>query len=118
MQQRAALIRTLAIEPTVLLLDEPFSALDYDIKLRAQLNLVRFVTENNPSVLLVTHDIEDAIALADKVIVLSAKPAIVKAEIQIDLGLSRRDPIAARTSPMFQRHFEEIFRHLKYLSPL
>jgi len=118
MQQRVALIRTLAIEPSILLLDEPFSAFDYDIKLRAQMNLVRYVEEKKPAVLLVTHDIEDAIALADKVIVLSAKPAVVKAEIQIDLDLAKRDPIAARTAPEFQRYFEEIWQHLKYLSPL
>jgi len=109
------LIRTLAIEPTVLLLDEPFSSLDYDIKLRAQMSLTRYVEQKRPAVLLVTHDIEDAIALADTVIVLSAKPATVKAEIRIDLGLSKRDPIAARTSPKFREYFEEIWQHLKYL---
>lgn len=116
MQQRAALIRTLAIEPTVLLLDEPFSSLDYDIKLRAQMSLARYVERKNPAVLVVTHDIEDAIALADTVIVLSAKPATVKTEINIDLGLPKRDPVAARTSPKFREYFEEIWGHLKYLS--
>jgi len=115
MQQRTALIRTLAIEPTVLLLDEPFSSLDYDIKLRAQITLASYVEQNRPAVLLVTHDIEDAIALADTVIVLSAKPATVKAEIRINLGLTKRDPIAARTSPKFREYFEEIWQHLKYL---
>jgi len=122
MQQRAALIRTLAIEPNVLLLDEPFSSLDYDIKLRVQLNVVRYVEDKQPAVLLVTHDIEDAIALADKVIVLTDKvivltdkPASVKAEIDINLGFPKRDPVAARTSPKFQEYFEIILQHLKYL---
>jgi NitT/TauT family transport system ATP-binding protein len=115
MQQRTALIRTLVVRPGILLLDEPFSSLDYDIKLRAQISLAQYVEEMQPSVLLVTHDIEDAIALADKVIVLSAKPAIVKAEIVIELGLEKRDPIAARTSPKFQQYFQEIWGHLKYL---
>ncbi len=115
MQQRTALIRTLAIEPTVLLLDEPFSSLDYDIKLRAQVNLARYVEQNKPAVLFVTHDIEDAIALADQVIVMSAKPAVVKALIPIDLGLPKRDPVAARTSPKFREYFESIWHHLKYL---
>jgi NitT/TauT family transport system ATP-binding protein len=116
MQQRTALIRTLAIEPTVLLLDEPFSSLDYDIKLRAQMSLTRYVEQKKPAVLIVTHDIEDAIALADTVIVLSAKPATVKAEIHINLGLPKRDPVAARTSPKFREYFEEIWQHLKYLT--
>jgi NitT/TauT family transport system ATP-binding protein len=115
MQQRASLIRTLAIEPEVLLLDEPFSSLDYDIKLRVQTNMTRYIDEKGPAVLLVTHDIEDAIALADRVIVMSAKPATMKAEIDINLGLSKRDPIAARTSPRFGEYFERIWQHLKYL---
>jgi NitT/TauT family transport system ATP-binding protein len=115
MQQRTAFIRTLAIEPCVLLLDEPFSSLDYDIKLRAQMNLARYVEQKKAAVLIVTHDIEDAIALADRVIIISAKPAVVKAEIQIDLGLSGRDPLAARTSPKFRDYFEAIWQHLKYL---
>jgi NitT/TauT family transport system ATP-binding protein len=115
MQQRTALIRTLAIQPDVLLLDEPFSSLDYDIKLRAQMSLTRYVEQKKPAVLLVTHDIEDAIAIADTVIVMSAKPAIVKAEIQINLGLPKRDPVAARTAPKFREYFEEIWQHLKYL---
>lgn len=115
MQQRAALIRTLAIEPEVLLLDEPFSSLDYDIKLRVQANVTRYLDEMGPAVLLVTHDIEDAIALADRVIVMSAKPAVVKAEIDISLGLAKRDPVAARTSPRFAEYFNQIWQHLKYL---
>lgn len=115
MQQRAALIRTLAIEPNILLLDEPFSSLDYDIKLRVQLNIARYVEMMKPAVLLVTHDIEDAIALADKVIVLTDKPATVKAEININHDFPKRDPIAARTSPRFREYFELIWQHLKYL---
>ncbi|MGI0014933.1 MAG: ABC transporter ATP-binding protein [Nitrososphaera sp.] len=115
MQQRAALIRTLVIEPNVLLLDEPLSSLDYDIKLRVQFNVVRYVEDKQPAVLLVTHDIEDAIALADKVIVLTDKPASVKAEIDINLGFPRRNPVAARTSPRFQQYFQAIWQHLKYL---
>ena len=115
MQQRVALIRTLAIEPSVLLLDEPFSSLDYDIKLRVQANMARYIDEKQPAVLLVTHDIEDAIALADRVIVMSAKPAFIKAEIQINLGLAKRDPVTARTSPEFGAYFERIWQHLKYL---
>lgn len=115
MRQRAALVRTLAVEPCILLLDEPFSSLDYDVKLRVQVNLARYVERLNATILLVTHDIEDAIAMADKVIVMSMKPGTIKAEIQIELGLKNRDPIAARTSPKFREYFESIWQHLKYL---
>ena len=118
MQQRTALIRTLAIEPDILLLDEPFSSLDYDIKLRVQLNMARYIERKKPAVLLVTHDIEDAIALADKVIVLTDKPATIKAEIDINLGFPKRDPVADRTSPKFRDYFERIWQHLKYLPSL
>jgi NitT/TauT family transport system ATP-binding protein len=117
MQQRCALIRTLAILPNVLLLDEPFSALDYDIKLRVQMALSRYVGETQPVVVLVTHDIEDAIALSDRVIILSAKPASVKAEIQVNLDLPKRDPIGARTAPKFPQYFKAIWEGLKYLPP-
>ncbi len=116
MQQRAALIRTLAVEPNVLLLDEPFSSLDYDIKLRVETTLVRHVVKGKTAVLLVTHDIEDAIALADTVIIMSTKPGTNKAELQIDLGLSNRDPVRARTSEKFRGYFELIWERLKYLS--
>jgi NitT/TauT family transport system ATP-binding protein len=115
MKQRAAFIRTLVPKPNVLLLDEPFSSLDYDIKLRVQMNLATYVEQERTAVVIVTHDIEDAIALADKVVVLSAKPTVVKAEIQIELGLSERDPVAARTAPKFQEYFKNIWQHLKYL---
>jgi NitT/TauT family transport system ATP-binding protein len=109
MQQRAALIRTLAIEPDVLLLDEPFSSLDYDIKLRVQLNVMRYVEDKQPAVLLVTHDIEDAIVLADKVIVLSDKPASVKAEIDINLGFPMIIRVEAPKPISVDEHFRRAF---------
>jgi NitT/TauT family transport system ATP-binding protein len=79
------------------------------------MNLAHYIDRNRPAVLLVTHDIEDAIALADTVIVMSEKPAIVKAKIQINLSLPKRDPVAARTSLKFREYFEAIWQHLKYL---
>ena len=84
MKQRVALIRTLLTEPSVLLLDEPFASLDFDVKLKIQKLLLNYHRKNGTAILLVTHDIEDAIALSDEVIVFSDKPAMIKAVIPIE----------------------------------
>jgi NitT/TauT family transport system ATP-binding protein len=115
MKQRVALIRTLLISPSVLLLDEPFSNLDFDIKLKVQSKLIDYQLKRQATILLVTHDIEDAIALSDKVVVLSDKPTTVKSEIAIDLGLERHNPVEARKSPKFREYFIKIWDQLKYL---
>lgn len=115
MKQRAALIRSLLFSPTMLLLDEPFSGLDFDIKLRVQKQLVEYQKKSDATMLLVTHDIEDAIALSDTVIVLSNKPSHIKLEIDIDLGIRARDPVEARKSTRFRDYFVKIWDELKYL---
>jgi NitT/TauT family transport system ATP-binding protein len=115
MKQRVALIRTLVTMPKNLLLDEPFSSLDFDVKLKIQRYLIDYLEKNGMTTLLVTHDIEDAIALSDKVIILSDKPARIKAIIPIDFGLVRRDPIGARKSPLFSEYFSHIWDEIKYL---
>lgn len=115
MKQRVALIRVLLTTPTVLLLDEPFSGLDFDVKLKIQRFLLNYHEKNGTTILLVTHDIEDAIALSDEVVVLSDKPATVKAIIPIDLGLGKHDPIEARKSPRFTEYFTRIWDEIKYL---
>lgn len=115
MKQRVALIRTLLPLPSVLLLDEPFSNLDFDIKLKVQRHLIDYHSHNLATTLLVTHDIEDAIALSDKVVVLSDKPAKVKAEVAIHLDTDCRDPVEARKSPKFREYFIQIWDELKYL---
>ena len=115
MKQRVALIRTLVLKPALLLLDEPFSNLDFDIKLKIQRYLIRFTHAAKATVLLVTHDIEDAIALADRIIVLSEKPTKVKADIPIDLGILKKDPVEARKSRKFREYFIQIWDELKYL---
>lgn len=115
MKQRVALIRTLLIQPSLLLLDEPFSSLDFDIKLKIQRVLLNYYREKKPTIVLVTHDIEDAIALADKVVMLSDKPTRIKKEIDIELNISTRDPVEARKSPQFRDYFIEIWNSLKYL---
>ena len=116
MRQRVALIRTLLVNPSLLLLDEPFSNLDFDIKLKIQRFLLNYQEQNGTTILLVTHDIEDAIGLSDRVIVLSDKPATIKAEIPIDLDIAMRDPVEARKSPKFREYFIQIWDELKYLN--
>ena len=86
MRQRVALIRTLAAEPEILLLDEPFSALDYQTRLEVCDDVQGIIKSEKKTALLVTHDISEAIALSDKVVVLSARPATVVAEHAIDFG--------------------------------
>lgn len=115
MKQRTALIRTLACKPDLLLLDEPFSNLDFDIKLKIQRNILAYSHQNDSTVVLVTHDIEDAIALSDNVIVLSDKPTQVKSNLSIDLSLDKKDPVEARKSAKFREYFILIWDELKYL---
>ncbi len=114
MKQRVALIRTLMINPNLLLLDEPFASLDFDIKLRIQRKLVEYHHQNNTSIILVTHDIEDAIALSNRVLILSGKPSHIKAEISINLDVTKQDPIKARKSRQFRDYFVEIWHELQY----
>jgi len=116
MKQRVALIRTLLTQPSILLLDEPFSNLDFDVKLKIQYSLIDYQQKRRATVCLVTHDIEDAIALSDQVIVLSSRPATVKAIIPIELGVCVRDPIEARKSPQFPGYFTQIWDQIKYLA--
>lgn len=114
MKQRAALIRTLLTEPDILLLDEPFSGLDFDIKLRIQKVILNYQKRTGCLIILVTHDIEDAIALSDEIIILTEKPTNIKKVIKIDGGLRKKDPIEARKSPQFSNYFKEIWNELKY----
>ena len=116
MKQRAALIRCLITEPEIILLDEPFSNLDFDIKLKIQKELLAYQKRTNATVVMVTHDIEDAIALSDEVIVLTGKPTTVKSSMVIDLGLTDKDPVLARKSEKFPTYFAKIWDELKYLN--
>ncbi len=101
MRQRVALARTLVNDPDVLLLDEPFASLDFQTKLLIEGDTVRLVREGGKSVLLVTHDIEEAVSIADRVLVLSGRPTAVKASYDVELDAPPGDMIAARDAPGF-----------------
>ncbi len=110
MRQRVALIRTLAAEPEILLLDEPFSALDYQTRLEVCDDVQGIIKSEKKSALLVTHDISEAIALSDKVVVLSARPARVVAEHEISFGDS--SPKKRRECGEFAATFEILRKEL------
>lgn len=105
MRQRAALIRTLATNPDLLLLDEPFSALDFQTRLEVCDDVYSIIKNENKTALLVTHDISEAIALADKVIVLTARPATLKA-VHYTYMNDIDTPLHRRQSPNFAPQFE------------
>jgi NitT/TauT family transport system ATP-binding protein len=112
MRQRAALIRTLAIDPEILLLDEAFSALDYQTRLVVSDEVKRIIFREGKTALLVTHDISEAISMAEKVIVLSGRPGTVKNIHAIKLTCSERTPLKCREAPEFRHYFNKIWREL------
>ena len=110
MRQRVALIRTLAAQPQTLLLDEPFSALDYQTRLAVCDDVHDIIKSEKKTALLVTHDISEAIALSDKVIVLSSRPATVVAEHEVTFG--EGSPKKRRENPQFAALFETLRKEL------
>jgi NitT/TauT family transport system ATP-binding protein len=98
MRQRAALARTLAVNPLVLLLDEPFSALDAQTKMILQQDLAQTLARERKTALFITHDLVESIALSDRVLVMSARPGSITAEIRVDVP-DRDQPIVRRSHP-------------------
>lgn len=112
MKQRAALIRTLALNPEILLLDEPFSALDYQTRLSVSKDIGNIIRENHITALLVTHNLSEAISLADKIIVMTKRPATVKRQVEISLTITDYSPLGYRSAKEFNGYFNEIWRDL------
>jgi NitT/TauT family transport system ATP-binding protein len=112
MRQRAALARTLAIDPEIILLDEPFSALDAQTKLLLQNSFAETIAESGKTTLLITHDLSEAVLMSDRILVLSERPGTVIAEIKVDLP-HRDHPLKRRTMPEVGDYAAQIFRHLK-----
>lgn len=112
MRQRVALARTFVNEPDVLLLDEPFASLDFQTKLLIENDTARLVREQHRSMLCITHDIEEAVSLSDRVIVLSKRPARIKTVYEIEIEGDRTDMMAARESRGFTDYVRSIWRDL------
>ena len=114
MKQRAALIRTLALEPQLLLLDEPFGALDYQTRLMVSADICRLIRAAGKTMIIITHDLSEAISLADRIIVLSGRPATVKKEVSVKLTLQEDTPLAARNAPEFQQYFNRLWEDMTH----
>jgi NitT/TauT family transport system ATP-binding protein len=112
MRQRAALIRTLALDPPLLLLDEPFSALDYQTRLSVSDDIGKIIKKEKKTALLVTHDISEAISMSDRILVLTKSPASVQSEHVIQLEMNSRTPMASRNAPEFKDYFNQIWKEL------
>lgn len=113
MRQRVALIRTLAIRPKVLLLDEAFSALDYQTRLMVTEDIYKILKNENITAIMVTHDISEAISMSDRVIVLSHRPATVKKIYNINFEMENRTPLNCREQPKFSKYFNLMWRELE-----
>ena len=112
MRQRAALIRTLAIKPKILLLDEAFSALDYQTRITVTNDIYNILKEENITTLMVTHDISEAISMADRVIVLTKRPGTINKIHKIDFEIENRTPLNTRESPKFSEYFNTLWKEL------
>jgi NitT/TauT family transport system ATP-binding protein len=112
MRQRAALIRTLVTNPRILLLDEAFSALDYQTRLAVSDDIYDIIKKENKTAIMVTHDIAESISMSDRVIVLTQRPGTVKSSHDISFNLSKRTPLNARKVPEFQIYFDAIWKEL------
>ena len=110
MRQRAALIRTLAAEPDVLLLDEPFSALDYQTRLNVCDDVYRIIKSEKKTAVLITHDISEAVSVADEAIVLSRRPATLVASYELPFG--DETPLKRRENRAFSEWFERLWKDL------
>ncbi|WP_409251736.1 ABC transporter ATP-binding protein [Bacillus sp. SCS-153A] len=115
MRQRAALVRTLAVEPKLLLLDEPFSALDYQTKLKLEDLVFETLKTFNKTALLVTHDIGEAIAMSDRIILFSAKPGRIHKVFEVPEELRNLKPFHSRNHEAYSDCFQLIWKELESL---
>ncbi len=112
MRQRVALIRTLAIKPDILLLDEPFSALDYCTRLSVSNDVLNILKKEKKTLIIVTHDISEAISMCNKIIVLSKRPSTIKNIYDISYQIDKSDPIKSRSSKEFMEYYKKIWDDL------
>ena len=114
MRQRAALIRTLALKPDLLLLDEPFSALDYQTRLTVCDDVRQIIRQEKKTAILVTHDLSEAISMADRVLVLSKRPASIHLDLPTIFEDQTLSPMNRRQAPEFQGYFNQIWKELNH----
>ncbi len=112
MRQRAALIRTLALKPDLLLLDEAFSALDYQTRLAVTDDIYLIIKQEKKTAIMVTHDIAESISMADRVVVLTKRPATIKNIHTISLTCDIKSPFKCREAPEFRYYFNTIWKEL------
>lgn len=113
MRQRVALVRTLSTEPGILLLDEPFSALDYQTKLQLEDLISETLREKNKTAILVTHDLSEAAAVSDRVIVLGSRPGRILRTFEVPKHIRNERPLLAREQRGFHELFHEIWREME-----
>jgi NitT/TauT family transport system ATP-binding protein len=112
MRQRVSIIQSLMFNPTLFLLDEPFSALDFFTKLKLEGEFYQLIKEKNKAAILVTHDIEESVAMADRVLLMSQDGTFTR-EFVIDLGEGKRSPETARGNTRFAEYYRDIWSELK-----
>ena len=112
MRQRAALIRTLAVKPKILLLDEAFSALDYQTRIMVTNDIYDILRKEKITAIIVTHDISEAISMSDRVLVLTQRPGTIKDMQKIEFDIKNRNPINCRESPKFSQYFNILWKEL------
>ena len=112
MRQRAALLRTYLFSGSVALLDEPFSALDYQTRLTVSDDIGQILRHSGKTALLVTHDLSEAISLSDRIIVLSRRPATVSTIIPVTFSLEHDTPLNRRNAPEFKTYFNQLWKEL------
>ena len=113
MRQRVALIRTLAINPDVLLLDEPFSALDYQTRLAVSDDVWKIIKKEGKTTIMITHDVAEAISMADRVVVLSNRPSTVKKIYNIEMK-NKSTPIKNRNLEEFKDYYDKIWKEIDF----
>lgn len=112
MRQRVALIRTLAIRPKILLLDEAFSALDYQTRIMVTKDIYKILKNENITTIMVTHDISESISMSDRIAVLTKRPATIKNIHEIKFSVDDRNPLNVRERPEFSKYFDMVWKEL------
>lgn len=113
MRQRAALIRTMALQPDILLLDEPFSALDYQTRLAVCDDISSIIKNSGKTAILITHDLSEAISVADRIIILTRRPGSIKTIMELDFSAEHTRPLERRNAPQFSTYFNQLWKELQ-----